>query len=480
MNQQILLKQYINEFSTDNISNIRKLKSCTDIDFSFDNFRGVSIGFEKDAHLNYFKIFYNRSECETYFHQKEFFMDCLIYERFDLLKHFSKKSDYFIYHFSDLLLELQNTSPDTFSKIFDYKAIFKIIGSLCHHLNNEKLFQSQVDEFLTFIIKNKKFNGYFFYVNTSYIDHYKKVFLNNNISFLLDFLNNLSIISGYRNEIKKVLIDNLDAETLNKELISQYKSNSYLYKNLTLVYNLLIQDKLMRIHDKEVFENQYTFFIDKLEELDSFYTLNFSKLFNKSLSLQSEIVILKLIEFDFINFANVLQYVKSFNSNRITEKFTLFLLNLNLFEKTLIKNAFINNFDYETCYSSYESSVNITFLETFYHYFNNDIKFTKEENFKIIKNLFEYQDEYDIYKICFNNSIDEITSKELIMLINTSLSNTYSIDDRDTKTKLELYLDFMLNNKTVLGKIKHNYKEIKFNSKEQQNTFYNKISIFTF
>ena len=59
MNKQDLLKQAI---ISHDISAIRGFKNDDEVDFSIDLEESISIGLSKNAHLNYFKIFFNKEK----------------------------------------------------------------------------------------------------------------------------------------------------------------------------------------------------------------------------------------------------------------------------------------------------------------------------------------------------------------------------------------------------------------------------------
>jgi len=55
MNKQNLLKQAI---ISHDVSTIRSFKNDDEVDFSIDLEEAISIGLSKNAHLNYFKMFF--------------------------------------------------------------------------------------------------------------------------------------------------------------------------------------------------------------------------------------------------------------------------------------------------------------------------------------------------------------------------------------------------------------------------------------
>ncbi len=90
MNKQDLLKQAIISYD---ISAIRGFKNDDEVDFSIDLEEAISIGLSKNAHLNYFKMFFNKEECQYYFANKNFHKELIIKNRFDILDFLASRVD---------------------------------------------------------------------------------------------------------------------------------------------------------------------------------------------------------------------------------------------------------------------------------------------------------------------------------------------------------------------------------------------------
>lgn len=478
MNKQDILKQAI--FSHD-IKAIRKLKSDEDIDFSIYLEEAISIGFEKNAHLNYFKIFFNKDECKDYFLNNNFHKEVVKKNRFDILDFLSSRIK-LSFSFYDLFVNYIIDSSKKF-KLFNKneKKLLRGIASSIYYYSEDKKYHKElqnilIDTYDGLLNDNQDIERFLIFLDQFSICYKTRVqYINQNVEKILDFINTSNIQDKHLEEFFEVLSSNLNLEYINENLINKYKDNENILAFFYKHYNQLINKKLRFIKDKDNLENEIQFLIEKSELKGNFYTLKTSDIFQKACEFVSVISINKLIDHQNFNIS-IEDFV--YNLERIKSKdFVELLLNKNLVCNQLLKESFIKSCEggsWQPLIFSKESVFIYSFL-------NEKNEFTFEENYSILISLTKKSGEHEIFNYIFNKIIDQMNAEKIIELINTSSDYKYRDDEFDLHYPC-LYLKFMLFNINVIEKLKDKkyQKLIKFPNNDIKRDFLNSINIYSF
>lgn len=205
----------------------------------------------------------------------------------------------------------------------------------------------------------------------------------------------------------------ISIETLNYEFICNYKDNEFIYKLLNNIYNNLISSKIREYKDKESFEKNYLFFVDKTIEFNKFYGLNLSFILDKAINLESELILKYFINSDLFVHIESEEFFNILFRKNISESFTLFLLNLNVFDIEISKNIFVNNIN-----NHYSGTMEHSDPILIYNYFNDKKEFSFKDNFEILELLIKRNNEHPLFHIVFDNTIEFLSDKNVIEFIN--------------------------------------------------------------
>lgn len=473
MNKQDLLKQAI---ISHNISAIRGFKNDDEVDFSIDLEESISIGLSKNAHLNYFKIFFNKEECEYYFSNTDFHKELVTKNRLDILDFLASRvdiSECFEFLFLDNILKssLHYSSYDKKDRKL-FRSIITNFGYYSEH-KNSIYFINLYDKLLNDVNDAQRFILFF---NDYYHSHKTKgYYINNNVEKILDIINK----QNYPEDIVKSYIDilknYLSIEYINEELINKYSKNETILKFFHHHYNLLIRRHIAKIKNQKSFEKEIEFIVSKSELRGKFYKLTFSEIFRSICEYESKYAL------DFtLNYSKIKISVEDFSYaiKSINEQdFLDYVLNKNLVCTQSLKEYFIS--------TSEEGSWNpLIFTKEsifIYSFLNDKNEFTFTENFSILKALTQKSQEHELFNFIFNHIVEELNEKQIIELLNLSSSHSYKDDDWNSYYPT-LYFKFMLFNNKVINKInnKKYYSTIKFPNETFKRDFLNTIKVYSF
>ena len=205
MNKQDLLKQAI---ISHDISAIRGFKNDDEVDFSIDLEESISIGLSKNAHLNYFKIFFNKEECEYYFSNTDFHKELVTKNRFDILDFLASRVDIsecleLLFFDNILKSSLHYSSYDRKDRKL-FRSIITSVGYYSEHkeyIDFDNIITRLYDKLLNDANDVQRFILFF---NDYYFSHkLKSYYINNNVEKILDIINK----QNYPESIVKSYID---------------------------------------------------------------------------------------------------------------------------------------------------------------------------------------------------------------------------------------------------------------------------------
>lgn len=473
MNKQNLLKQAI---ISHDISAIRGFKNDDEVDFSIDLEESISIGLSKNAHLNYFKIFFNKEECEYYFSNTDFHKELITKNRLDILDFLASRvdiSECFEFLFLDNILKssLHYSAYDKKDRKL-FRSIITNFGYYSEHKNSIH-FINLYDKLLNDVNDAQRFILFF---NDYYHSHKTKGdYINNNVEKILDIINK----QNYPEDIVKSYIDilqnYLSIEYINEELINKYSKNETILKFFHHHYNLLIRRHIAQIKNKNSFEKEIDFLVSKSELRGKFYKLTFSELFRNICEYESKYAL------DFtLNYSKVKISVEDFSyaiKSIDDQDFLDYVLNKNFVCTQSLKEHFIS--------TSEEGSWNpLIFTKEsifIYSFLNDKNEFTFTENFSILRALTQKSQEHELFNFIFNHIVEELNEKQIIELLNLSSSHSYKDNDWNSHHPA-LYFKFILFNNKIIDKVKNKkyYSSIKFPNETLKRDFLNTIKVYSF
>ena len=484
MNKQNLLQQAI---ISHDVSKIRSFKNDDEVDFSIDLEEAISIGLSKNAHLNYFKMFFNKEECEYYFSNTDFHKELIIKNRLDILDFLSNKvdiSDCLEFLFIDNIFK-SSLHYSSFNKK-DRKLFRSIITGCSSYYSEYKndidfnnIISNLYDKLLNNVNDIQSFICFFNDLHYSY-NYYcsyklKTHYINNNIDKILSIINEQNYKEDTLKDLINILKNYLTIEYINEELINKYSKNETIFSFLHDYYNLLIRNNIAKIENKESLEKQIEFIVSRSKLRGNFYKLTFSKIFCEICKYESKYALdftlnYSKVKISIEDFSYAIKLIKN-------QDFLDYVLNKNIVCSQLLKEHFIK--------SSNEGSWNpLIFTKEsifIYSFLNNNNEFTFIENFSILKDLIQKSAEHELFHFIFNNIVDQLKEEQIIELLDLSCSYSFEDDDFNYSQPL-LYFKFMLFNNKVIYKI-HNKKyhaAIKFPNKNLKRDFLNAIKIHHF
>ncbi len=476
MNKQDLLKQAIISYD---ISAIRGFKNDDEVDFSIDLEEAISIGLSKNAHLNYFKMFFNKEECQYYFANKNFHKELIIKNRFDILDFLASRVD--ISECLEFLVVdnfLKNSSHHSSFNRKDKKLFRSVITNCLYYSENKNnidfynFITNLYDKLLNDVNDIQRF--ILFFNNYCYFYKFKKNYINHNIDKILSIINTQKYSKETIKDLINILKNNLTIEYINEDLINKYSKNKIIFDFFHHHYNLLIRRKIIQIETKESFEKEIEFIVSKSELGGKFYTVTFSYILGFICQYESKYAL------DFIlNYSKAKISTEKFSNiiKSIEDKdFLNYILNKNIVCNQSLKEHFIE--------TSEEGSWNpLIFTKEsifIYSFLNDKNEFTFTENFSILRALTQKSQEHELFNFIFNRIVEELNEKQIIELLN--LSSSYFYDENFNFTYPALYFKFMLFNNKVIYKIKNKkyYSSIKFPNETFKRDFLNTIKVYSF
>jgi hypothetical protein len=459
-------ENYIILNQKDIINIFRKEKDNFNLDFSFDNFKVIDIALENNIHSNFFKLLYKRPEIKDYLISKVFLLKCSQFSRIDIIDFITENNISTFLYLETVLIKYYSIN-----KRFDHKKnkiIRGIIDRFSILSSDKDNFQSFFDNLLLFLLSEEIYlESFLSYLENTRSEINKSFFINSNLSYFLKQIDSFSLKKSYENRIKNIINKFLSIEYLNKNIIQKYLHNELLYNSLELHLNSLINLKLRSLKTRENFEDNFDFFINRINEKDSFYILNYSILLKKSIAVESKKIFYHLVNLPYFKSVKPIYFLDILFLDHISKDFIIFIFNLNLFNIKDFKYIFIKSF--ENIYFDSHGFI--------YEYINDLEKFSKEENLNIMVKLFEKDQEYKIFQKCFKNTINTLNSEEAVWLINYSLSyvepfRAYNING--------FYSNYLLNQDDFIKLIKNDYKKIEFNNLEKEKLFHLKMNVLIF
>ena len=444
------------------------------IDFSFNEFEIFDIALNNNFHLNFFKVLYKRKDCEIFFDSRKFFIKCAKYGRLDIIEYFSKKENDFVLYFHDVFITYyQNNDPRDKKQ---NKLVRKVLSHLDYKFSIENLRAGSFN-FFDFLFSEYKYLYIFLSITEGFFNYkLKHEYLNRHINYCFDQLYSFALTEDDKGRINNAFKDSLCISFINQYLIDKYKDDKFLYSFLQEKYNSLINQKLFGFKESKDFEEHYLYFMDKTRQYDKIYDLEFSSVVSKAVRLESKKSVEGLIKFKQFKCISSKEFSHILFNQYISNSFTLFLLNLNLFSLEDIKENFIEGIQQDHTGTLKHSNPILI-----YNYLNDKNKFSKYDNLLIIDYLLNRHDnkEHPLFEAVFGNLVNFLEDYEIVNIINTTHSK--KSEDYYGKTKyIELYSNYLLYNGKVLDKIKLCYKDIIFNSKEKQDKFFSVMNINSF
>ena len=477
MNKQDLLRQAI---TSHDISAIRGLKNDEEVDFSTNLEEAISIGLSKNAHLNYFKIFFNKDECNYYFSNTDFHRELVTKNRLDILDFLASRVDIsecleLLFFDNILKSSLHYSSYDRKDRKL-FRSIITSVGYYSEHkeyIDFDNIITRLYDKLLNDANDVQRFILFF---NDYYFSHkLKSYYINNNVEKIFDIINKQNYPESIVKSYIDILKNYLSIEYINEELINKYSKNETILKFFHHQYNLLIRLYIAQIKNKNSFEKEIDFFVSKSELRGKFYKLTFFEIFKNICEYESKYAL------DFtLNYSKVKISVEQF-SNAIKsindQDFLDYVLNKNLVCSQSLKEHFIT--------TSEEGSWNpLIFTKEsifIYSFLNDKNEFTFTENFSILRALIQKSQEHELFNFIFNHIVEELNEKQIIELLNLSSSHSYKDDDWNSYYPT-LYFKFMLFNNKIIDKIKNKkyYSAIKFPNETFKRDFLNTIKVYSF
>lgn len=478
MNKQNLLKQAI---KSHDISAIRKFKNDEEVDFSINLEEAISIGLSKNAHLNYFKIFFNKEECLYYFLNNNFHKELITKNRLDILDFLANRvdiSDCFEFFILDNILK-SSSHYSSFDK--KYKKIFRsIITNLSYysedkeHIDFDNIITGLFDKLLEDVNDPERFILFF---NDFYYPYkLKSDYINKNVDKILSIINEQNFPKHIEKSYINIFENYLIIEYINEELIIKYSKNETILNFFHHYYNLLIKKNIFKIKDKNSLEKQIDFFISRSELSGIFYKLTFSELFLNICTYESKYSLdfilnySKKIKISIKDFSYAIKLIKN-------QEFLDYVLNKNIVCNQSLKEHFISS----SKDSSWQPLIFIKESIFVYSFLNNQNKFTFTENFSILNCLIKKSAEHELFHFIFNSIVEELNEKQIIELLN--LSSSYFYEDFNSNSLYPaLYFKFILFNNNVISKInnKKHYYSIEFPNECLKRDFLQTIKFHSF
>lgn len=477
MNKQDLLRQAI---TSHDISAIRGLKNDEEVDFSTNLEEAISIGLSKNAHLNYFKIFFNKDECNYYFSDKNFHKELVIKGRFDILNFLASRvdiSDCFEFLFLDNILK-NSSHYSSFDKK-DKKLLCSIITNASYysehkeHIDFDNIITGLYDKLLN---DANNIHSFILFFNDYYYAHkFKSHYINNNVDKILSIINENKCPEHVEKLCLNIFKYYLSVKYINEELINKYSKNETILSFFHHHYNLLIRRHMIQIKNKDSFEKEIEFLVSKSELRGKFYKLTFHEIFSYICEYESKYA----LEFT-LNYSKFKISIEKFSyaiKKIKDQKFLDYVLNKNIVCNQLLKDHFISS-SKEGSWSPLIFTKESIFI---YSFLNNKNKFTFDENFSILCDLTQKSAEHELFNFIFNCIVNELNEEQIIKLLNLSSSYFYR-DDSWNSYYPALYFKFMVFNNKVIDKInnKKYYSAIEFPNETLKQDFLNAIKFYSF